>query len=246
MYEEFYTRGYQVFEDVLCPADVKILANYLIQEAERHNAKYGIEKLNSIGELNTIRSPFVNNSQFINLFFSDFSRKIVKELLGDYAILSLQNAIIVDPNSTHHQTFYHRDLIYQNFTSSKPLSINLYYCLTDYCKKNGGTVFIDNSHKVDNFPENYQESIPKVKAGSVILFDSMIFHKAGQNNSNKNRIGVNNMFTLPFIKQQIRYPSVLKPTGCRSLNRMFGFESLEHINVEEFLNYRIKKKDDQK
>ena len=246
MYEQFYKNGYQIYEDVLTPADIENYTNYLFEKVEQQNIVHGTEKLKSIGELNTVRSPFIDNPQFTNLFFSDFSRTIVKDLLGEYAILSLQNAIVVSPNKAHHQSFYHRDVIHQDFTSSKPLSINLYYCLTDYYKENGGTVFIEKSHKMNNFPNQHRESIPNVRAGSVILFDSMIYHKAGNNTTDKTRVGVNNMFTLPFIKQQIRYPSALTPTGHKSLDRILGFESLEHLSVKEFLNYRIRKQNDKK
>ncbi|MHA2343200.1 MAG: phytanoyl-CoA dioxygenase family protein [Candidatus Hodarchaeales archaeon] len=246
MYDQFYKKGYQIFEGILNANEIEYYIKYLIEKIDKQETKYGSQILNSIGELNTIRSPFLDNSQFINLFFNDFSRKIVKDLLGEYAILSLQNAIIVQPNKIHHQSFYHRDLIYQDFTSSRPLSINIYYCLTDYNKDNGGIVFLEKSHKSDTFEKESLESIPEIKAGSVVLFDSMIYHKAGNNINNKPRIGINNMFTLPFIKQQIRYPSVMDPTGCEILDRILGFESLEHLNVKEFLNYRIKKKNDKK
>jgi ectoine hydroxylase-related dioxygenase (phytanoyl-CoA dioxygenase family) len=242
VYDQFYKKGYQIFEGILNAIEIDDYIKYLIEEINKQETKYGSQNLKSIGELNTIRSPFLDNSQFINLFFNDFSRKVVKDLLGEYAILSLQNAIIVRPNRIHHQTFYHRDLIYQDFTSSIPLSINIYYCLTDYYKDNGGIIFLEKSHKSDTFEKESLESIPKIKAGSVVLFDSMIYHKAGNNITNKPRIGINNMFTLPFIKQQIRYPAVVKPTGCESLDRILGFESLEHLSVKEFRDYRLNKK----
>ena len=51
-------------------------------------------------------------------------QKIVETILGEYAILNLQNSIIISPHNSHHQSFYHRDIIHQDFTSSKPLIIS--------------------------------------------------------------------------------------------------------------------------
>jgi ectoine hydroxylase-related dioxygenase (phytanoyl-CoA dioxygenase family) len=192
-----------------------------------------------IGEENTCRAPFISDSDFVKIFYNDFNMKIIKDILGDYAILNLQNGVIVKPSKVHHQSFYHRDIIHQDFTSSKPISINLYYCLTNYHTDNGGLNFIPRSHKANAIPRKPINITPEVKAGSVILFDSMIYHKAGINNTKEDRVGINNMFSLPFIKQQIRYPHVVQRSNDASLNRLLGFESIEHLGVNEFRNYRL-------
>ena len=81
---------------------------------------------------------------------------------------------------------------------------------------------------------------PIAKAGSVILFDSMVYHKSGFNNTNDTRFGINNMYTLPFIKQQINYPYFLKDkTEDDLLNRLLGFESREFQSVLDFREYRL-------
>ena len=65
---------------------------------------------------------------------------------------------------------------------------------------------------------------------------------SGVNISNSDRYGINNMFTLPFIKQQIDYPSILKtPTNDKDLNQLFGFHSREFDNVIGFRKYRLER-----
>ena len=50
------------------------------------------------------------------------------------------------------------------------------------------------------------------------------------------------MYTLPFIKQQISYPNVLKKeTFDERLNQLLGFKSREFLSVDEFRNYRLKR-----
>ena len=155
----------------------------------------------------------------------------------------MQNSIIVPANQKHHQSFYHRDIIHQDFTSSKPIGINLYFCLDDYSKENGGTCFIPRSHKMEKMPQEYEELSPSVNAGSIILFDSMIYHKAGINNTNQYRYGINHMFTLPFVKQQFNFPLILdgKYSDQYPLNRLLGYHSREYYNVLHFRNERLKR-----
>jgi ectoine hydroxylase-related dioxygenase (phytanoyl-CoA dioxygenase family) len=186
-----------------------------------------------------VRSPFLYDSSFINIFYNDFVSNLVTSILGKFAILSLQNGIVLRSNTEHHQSFFHRDLIYQNFTTSKPISINIYYCLDDYDINNGGTTFMIGSHKKEYFINEGEQITPKIKSGSVILFDSMLFHKAGSNTSSRDRFGINNMFTLPFVKQQINYSNILKPTNDKKLNQFLGFKSREFFDVKDFRNYRL-------
>ena len=241
-YKEFYNKGFQIFDNVLDDKQINFYKDNLSKIYNFQVKKFGINKIKLIGEENTVRSPFLYNYEFSKLFLSDHTKTIVRDILGEYAILSLQNGIIVPPEKTHHQSFYHRDIIHQDFTSSKPLAINIYYCLDNYNKKNGGTTFIPYSHKDENFDIKRKEETPEIKAGSMILFNSMIYHKANSNTTNYSRSGINNMFSLPFIKQQINYPYCLKnKVKDKDSRRLLGYYSREFLSVEDFREYRLQR-----
>lgn len=241
-YNQFYNLGYQIFPNILDNLQVSHLKSKLDEVHALQVSEFGEERLLLIGESDTVRAPFLYDDCFINLFSGMFANTITKEILGDHRILSLQNAIMVKAKSSHHQSFYHRDIIHQNFTSSTPLAINLYYCLDDYNLETGGTHFLARSHKMDHLPTNQEPVVPNISAGSVILFDSMIYHKSGVNSSNFDRYGINNMFTLPFIKQQIDYSSIIKKkTSNADLNQLLGFYSREFDGVNDFRKYRFEK-----
>jgi ectoine hydroxylase-related dioxygenase (phytanoyl-CoA dioxygenase family) len=241
-YDQLYDKGFQIIPDVLNENEVSDYKQRIVDVYKKQVNDFGIEKIRLIKEENVARSPFLYDSEFQNLFYNDLSIKIVSEILGDHAILSLQNAIFIPGGQSHHQSFYHRDIIYQEFTSSKPLAINLYYCLDDYNEETGGTSFIPTSHRKEKATNFKNEEIPNVKAGSIILFDSMVFHKAGTNRISKSRFGINNMFSLPFIKQQINYPYLLgKRRGDAILDRLLGFDSREFLSVIDFRESRLKR-----
>ncbi|MHA2344481.1 MAG: phytanoyl-CoA dioxygenase family protein [Candidatus Hodarchaeales archaeon] len=239
MYDSFYNLGFQIFENVLTEEEIKFYKERLSKVYDQQIDEFGLDNLSLINEENMVRSPFLYDSSFINIFYNDFVSNLVTSILGKFAILSLQNGIVLRSNTEHHQSFFHRDLIYQNFTTSKPISINIYYCLDDYDINNGGTTFMIGSHKKEYFINEGEQITPKIKSGSVILFDSMLFHKAGSNTSSRDRFGINNMFTLPFVKQQINYSNILKPTNDKKLNQFLGFKSREFFDVKDFRNYRL-------
>jgi ectoine hydroxylase-related dioxygenase (phytanoyl-CoA dioxygenase family) len=142
MYDSFYNLGFQIFENVLTEEEIKFYKERLSKVYDQQIDEFGLDNLSLINEENMVRSPFLYDSSFINIFYNDFVSNLVTSILGKFAILSLQNGIVLRSNTEHHQSFFHRDLIYQNFTTSKPISINIYYCLDDYDINNGGTTFI--------------------------------------------------------------------------------------------------------
>lgn len=241
--EQFYKKGYLIIENVLKDDYISSLKLKLDKIQKKQEEDFGVDKLELIGEKNMVRCPFVYDYNFLSLIDNPLILKVCEEILGSYFILSLQNAIIIPPNQSHHQSFYHRDIIHQDFTSSSPLGVNVYYCLDDYTPENGGTIFLEGSHLSPFLPKIKNEVCPKIKKGSVILFDSMIYHKAGVNSTNNYRYGINHMFTLPFIKQQFNFPSLIPNdfSYSPSLERILGYKTQEFTSVNAFRNYRLKK-----
>jgi ectoine hydroxylase-related dioxygenase (phytanoyl-CoA dioxygenase family) len=241
--EEFNRKGYTVVKNVLSPDEITTLKRKLNKIQKQQINEFSLNKIKTINEQGSVRCPLLYDDYFLDLLTIPQIMEYVESILGDYYILSLQNSIIVEPNKIHHQSFYHRDIIHQNFTSSKPLGVNVYFCLDNYNEKSGGTTFIPGSHLIENFPLNYQEESPKIEAGSVILFNSMIYHKAGHNTSNNYRYGINHMYVLPFIKQQINLPLALNGKHSQDfpLNKILGYLSKEYNDVLDFRQTRYNK-----
>ena len=47
--------------------------------------------------------------------------------------------------------------------------------------------------------------------GSLLIFDSTLWHAAGRNTSGHDRLAINHQFTRSFIKQQVDYVRALGP-----------------------------------
>lgn len=246
--EEFQILGYTVIENVLSPEELHVLRNeldriYAIQEKES-----GKELLKSIHEEFLARALPAYSEIFTELACRKPLIDLVKKVLGDYFIVHLQNGIINMPNEEHHQSSWHRDLPYQNWVSSEPLGINVFYCLDDFNAQTGGTILLPFSHKIAYMPSDSYVAKHAIqveaKAGSVLFFDSMLFHKAGYNSSQQIRRGVNTLYAKAILRQQIELPSIMpEETAADPFRSMlFGYDAQTPLSVDNFRKKRFAKK----
>jgi ectoine hydroxylase-related dioxygenase (phytanoyl-CoA dioxygenase family) len=86
--------------------------------------------------------------------------------------------------------------------------------------------FSQNNEKIasERYIEKHSAAVI-AKAGSVIMFDSMLLHKAGYNSSKIIRRSINNQFQIPLLKQFYDFP--------RALNGKFS----EDIFLKQLLGY---------
>ena len=246
--EEFKTLGYTVIEDVLTDADLEVLRNELDRVYKLQEMEFTREGLRDINEEFMARALLCYSEVYMKLSSIQELMKYVQSILGDYYILHLQNGIINMPNQPHHQNSWHRDLPYQNWISSEPMGCNLFYCLDPFTPETGSTIVLPYSHKMKTIPSD--EYIEKhsvqltATAGSVVLFDSMVLHKAGYNSSTIIRRGVNNMYVKPILRQQIDLPRMLdgKYSDDPFLNMLFGYDAQTASDVITFRTRRLNKK----
>ncbi|NOR58649.1 MAG: phytanoyl-CoA dioxygenase family protein [Sulfurimonas sp.] len=243
--EEIKNDGFTIVENILSSEELekyrkKIDDIYKLQENE-----FGKDKLSSIKEKNMCRMPVKYDDYFINIATNKIVLDITKRFLGDYFILNLQNAIINTPNEEHHQSSWHRDLPYQNYVISNPLSINALFCIDDFTVETGGTIVVPYTHKIEILPSDRyikKHAVTAVaKAGSVIVFDSMLFHKAGYNSSNIIRRAVNHQYQIPLLKQFYDFPKALngKFSDDKFLAQLLGYTSQVPLDDIEWRKKRL-------
>jgi ectoine hydroxylase-related dioxygenase (phytanoyl-CoA dioxygenase family) len=123
----------------------------------------------------------------------------------------------------------------------------VFYCLTPFNVNTGGTLFLPYSHLFPKAPSpNFftENSVqPNLKAGDIIIFDSMVYHRAGNNSSDITRYGVNNLFTTPILKQQVDIPKMLKGKYINDpiLNKILGYKFETPLSVQDFRQKRLQK-----
>ena len=250
--EELALLGYTVIENVFEEKELtltreKLDALLTLQENETRR-----EKLKAINELNLVRCPLAYDDYFLKLAVNNSVLDVIRNCLGNYFVLHLQNGILNMPNEEHHQSSWHRDLPYQDFIISKPIAISALYCIDDFSAETGGTFVVPFSHKMEQMPSEPYISKHAVqinaKAGSVLIFDSMVFHKAGYNTSGKIRRGINHVYVAGILKQQINLPELLKGKYKEDnfLSMFLGYESETPKSVSEWRKNKSEKQKSRK
>lgn len=134
----------------------------------------------------------------------------------------------------------HRDI--RSFTGDFKIAIQMIVLLDDYTLENGATYFLSGSHKKDVKPYDvffYEQADRAVaKKGSIILFDSNIWHAVGTNNTDGPRRALTLTFTRPFFKPQFDFPRFLGYEYGESLNdhlrQVIGYNARISANLQEF------------
>lgn len=245
--EEIRNNGFTIIEGVLSESDLEVYREKIDRVYRLQEENFGSARLESIHETNMCRMPLKYDEHFIHIATQEIVLSVVKRFLGDFFILNLQNAIINTPNEEHHQSSWHRDLPYQNYVISNPLSINALFCIDDFSQETGGTIVVPYTHKTEILPsDKYIKKhavTANAKAGSVIVFDSMLFHKAGYNSSNIIRRAVNHQYQIPLMKQFYDFPKALegKFSDDRFLSQLLGYTSQVPLDDVRWRENRMEK-----
>ena len=244
--EDITKKGFSVVKSQFTSNQIKSFSKLLDSVHKEYIGKYGLHFLKSINEQDQIRLPMSINIKFLEIAKDKNLNAVLKQLIPGRYVLNQQNAVVNPPKKQFDQAKWHRDLPYQHFTSNKPLAINALLCLDEFNIENGATSVIPGSHLHSDFPsDNFiKDNIVQLEAkkGDFLVLDSMLFHRAEKNKSDNARRAVNNVYGIPFFKQQINLKSEMKNYKLSKKDReLLGFDISEiPSSVEEFLNSRFK------
>ncbi len=245
--EDIRIQGYTVIESLFDKKTINEIRSKVYSIYQEQELSFGKDELDRISDTNICRCPMAHDISFAEYASNNLFMHISEYFLDNYFILNVQNANISKPNLKHVQSAWHRDLPYQNFTSSRPLGVNFLVVIDDFTIENGGIVVLPFSHKLEAAPsQQYIENNQKIitaKSGDVISFDSMLMHRAGVNKSMSDRCSFNHMYTRPFIKQQYDYSIIMQDIARNNklLYQLSGVSSRTALDGTEWRNNRRNK-----
>jgi hypothetical protein len=160
-------------------------------------------------------------------------------LAGNYILNSL-GAVINVLDAKPYVQLVHRDI--RTFTGDFKIMIQMMVILDDFTIDNGATYLLSGSHKYADKPSDhyFYEHADRLiaKKGSVVLFDSNLWHAAGKNTTDFPRKALTMAFTRPSFKQQMDYPRLLGyEIGeylSDDLKQMLGYNSRVPANLDEY------------
>lgn len=207
--------GYCIVSDVVSADFCEAAKAGLYRAQAKIEEEIGAERIARSGELGVVRLPLKYEPFLARFLELSVVHELLDRVLSPTAILHTQNGLILPTASAaevgRFQKTFHRD--FPRFMNGYCASVSMLFALDDFTDENGATHVVPGTHLVDGRPSDEYLTASAVvgccPAGSVLVFDAMLYHAAGQNTSGKDRVGVNHQFTRSFFKQQVDYVRAL-------------------------------------
>jgi ectoine hydroxylase-related dioxygenase (phytanoyl-CoA dioxygenase family) len=176
----------------------------------------GKQRLLDAGELGVLRITAKYDNFFLKYLELPELLAVIDNTISNTAILHVQQGSILPsfPKGEAPPVFqnvFHMD--FPRHLNNYMASVNCFFAISPFTKDNGGTLLVPSTHQKTERPsEDYLKANAisvECPEGSMFIFDSTLYHAAGENNSGKDRYGINHQFTRAFFKQQIDYVRAL-------------------------------------
>ena len=158
---------------------------------------------------------------------------------GRYILNSLGGAINTSGHTSYAQRI-HRDI--RSYSGDTPLLLNTLVMLDDFTPQNGATWMLTGGHRLadkpseDAFFAGAEQALGP--AGSILMFDSNLWHAGGANRTDGPRRSVTPMYCKPFMKQQFDYPRAVGYDRADALRphtrQVIGFNARVPASLDEW------------
>jgi ectoine hydroxylase-related dioxygenase (phytanoyl-CoA dioxygenase family) len=158
---------------------------------------------------------------------------------GPY-ILNTFGGVLNQPSTASYVARIHRDQ--RTFSGELRLMAQLLVMLDDFTQENGATYLLSGSHRMREKPSEDVFFAGAARAlgpaGSIVVFDSNLWHAAGVNATERPRRALTLAFTRPFVKQQLDYPRALGYERASALSpalrQLLGYNARVPATLDEW------------
>jgi ectoine hydroxylase-related dioxygenase (phytanoyl-CoA dioxygenase family) len=208
--------GYAAVSGVLDGDMVERIRKAMYRAQAHIKADVGEDRLQRAGELGVLRLVAKYDQVFRDLLALPELLAFVDATVSNTAILHLQNGFILPsfkPGQAPKvfQNRYHMD--FPRVLNGFLMSVNVMLAIDEFRADNGATLIIPGSHQQTQAPDFAAAEQLMVPAtcpqGSMLIFDSTLYHAAGPNTSGADRLAINHQFTRSYVKQQVDYVRAL-------------------------------------
>ncbi|KDB10595.1 Phytanoyl-CoA dioxygenase [Burkholderia sp. lig30] len=144
-----------------------------------------------------------------------------REFFGGNFILNSYGGVLNERDSHAYVQNVHRDIRFGS--DDRRFMLNALVMLDDFTAENGATYLLPRSQTMQARPDDdafYAEAERATgPRGSVLLFDSRVWHAGGRNLTDAPRRALTLTFTSPFFKPQLDYA------------RLFGYQNIERCDA---------------
>jgi hypothetical protein len=164
----------------------------------------------------------------------------IEEYLGGNIIINSFGGFAHRSGTTTYAGAVHRDI--RTYFPGRPMMVNMLVMLDEFSSSNGATLLLSGSHRRSERPDDtafFAHAEPATgPAGSVLVFDSRLWHASGENRSGATRRALTLTITRPFMKQQMDYPRLIGYDRIASLTpnqiQVIGYNARVPASHEEW------------
>ncbi len=201
--DQFDRDGYVVFERLIDPAMTESLVNALLRVEQEHGFGYAKTSFEGFKTVR-INNLLVYDELFWKVPLQEEVLQLAEAILDPELLLSSLCTLTLGPGQEA-QPLHEDTQLLPLVRPRKAISVNAIWALSDFTESNGATQIVPGSHKFDS-PPKYGAEVKTVAAtmpaGSVMLFDSALWHKGGANTTQERRYALSCYYCAGWMRQQ--------------------------------------------
>jgi ectoine hydroxylase-related dioxygenase (phytanoyl-CoA dioxygenase family) len=208
--------GFAIIESALDREFLDRTRDRMYAVRDRIVNEVGADRLARAGELGVLRLMLKYDAHFLRFLELPLLLMVLDGTVSDTAILHLQNGFVLPSFAATDQPSVFQNSYHQDFPrvlNGYVASVNAFFAIDEFTCENGATWVLPGTHQQVACPAPPEREALSVAlecpAGSMIVFDSTLWHAAGRNTSGRDRLAINHQFTRSWIKQQIDYVRAL-------------------------------------
>lgn len=195
--------GYTVLERVVAPQlvdDLKAAVERIERENSLTTAKTSFEGYKTL----RVNNLLTYDKVFWEVPLHEAVLPVVEAVLDKECLLSSLCSLVLGPGQEA-QPIHEDTQLIPLPRPHIPITINAIWALSDFTATNGATRIVPGSHKYDHAPDygkDYDTVMATMPAGSVMLFDSALWHGGGANESDARRFAFSCAYCWGWMRQQ--------------------------------------------
>jgi ectoine hydroxylase-related dioxygenase (phytanoyl-CoA dioxygenase family) len=232
-------RGWFIFEDVV---DASLIKELIVDLEQAYEIRRPIQIRNGVdaNTEGTAHHLLADGKSFLELLQRAYLDEYLKSFFeGNYILNTFGGNLNLRKQFTY-ASVVHRDV--RTYTREITFLMNIIVMLDDFTLDNGATHLLSGSHLKRDKPSD-EEFFSKAdravgRSGSIVLWDSNIWHAAGENKTDAPRRSLSLIYSKPFMKQQFDYPRSVRYENAALYSETFrqivGFNARVPASLDEW------------
>lgn len=249
---EWRQQGFAYLRGALSADRVATLRASMDRAMDADVALFGIDALKDRGEYGALRNLPDLDSPFLALLDDNPAYTLIDQILPTGYILQTYDGLILAPGEGRYPWDFHTDLEALNglgLADDQVLAVNVLYYLDETKQENGATYIVPNSH-LSRLAAPSQAlleecAIPATgQPGDILVFDSRLWHCAGNNDTTDSRRLIKTLYCAPWIRPAMDYRIALSEGKWDALSErvktLLGRDVRVPTSVAEFRGMEAK------